>query len=483
MNLPSIHPVYKDYLAFLQAKAAQESLWRDDLRAFLLRVGDIENLDQALQCLHEAQRLRIVFIGGIEHNQDFRDEYQKLGLPLWGDFSAPPVAPALQYNLAEKLYNARHGDRDRPFVYLGDGAREIGAWLVNRCIADGFPALVGFSDPSFDALAKRYMDDAGITALAEDFLAATDMTNTRISVRPGIPDAPPVANDPEKARLYSRLTRRFSERVSSGDMFFTLTVIPTRKDAEIDDMDYDQYVRLFFEMCDQPWDAIDAAHRVLIDRLNAGKHLRFTNDDGTDVSMDIDGFTFCNSLIAKNVPGSEVFSAPRKDSVNGTIVAKGRFTAPGNDHGIIEDLTLTFKDGYLTDYAAASGLEHFEKAINMDDGARYVGEVGIGTNPYLKTHVANGLLVEKIGGSFHLALGRCYTMTDYEGDPVRVDNGNDSALHWDITTMLWGKQGRIELDGTAIMEDGKFVDPALDVLNRGWAAVDEGKRPQWWRGD
>src|SRR5690606_26445570 len=97
------------------------------------------------------------------------------------------------------------------------------------------------------------------------------------------------------------------------------------------------------------------------------------------------------------------------------------------------------------------------------------------------THVANGLLVEKIGGSFHLALGACYTMKEYAGKPVNVDNGNKSSLHWDVTTMLHGKGGRIYLDGKMIMDDGKFIGPQYDVLNRGWAAIEENKRPAYWK--
>jgi aminopeptidase len=93
----------------------------------------------------------------------------------------------------------------------------------------------------------------------------------------------------------------------------------------------------------------------------------------------------------------------------------------------------------------------------------------------------NILLVEKVGGSFHLALGNAYTFNEYAGNPVKVDNGNRSLDHWDITTMLIGKQGVIELDGKPIMKDGLFLDPKLDILNRGWAAIPEDKRPDYWK--
>jgi aminopeptidase len=95
----------------------------------------------------------------------------------------------------------------------------------------------------------------------------------------------------------------------------------------------------------------------------------------------------------------------------------------------------------------------------------------------LKRHVANGLLVEKISSSFHLALGEAYQITNYLGKEVHMNNGNDSLDHWDITTML----GNMYLDDTIVMKDGVFLDPELDVLNRGWNAVPVDERPEQWK--
>ena len=236
-----------------------------------------------------------------------------------------------------------------------------------------------------------------------------------------------------------------------------------------------------FEMCDQPWHYIDIAQQALIAELNAAKTLRFTNDDGTDISMDITDATFANSLVAKNVPGSEVFSAPRRDSVNGKIVAKGRFNPRDDRNAVIENLTMEFEQGRLVRWHADQGQEHFERAISIDEGAKFVGEIGIGTNPHLRRHVMNSLLVEKIGGSFHVALGGAYKYKEYMGTPVNVDNGNRSKLHWDITTLLYGKGGCMYIDDRKVMENGLFLNPTYDVFNRGWAAVPEAERPDYWK--
>jgi aminopeptidase len=350
--------------------------------------------------------------------------------------------------------------------------------LVEWCLRDRIPFYLEFDDPVFKALLINHADDNGLVRMAENFISRIDDFKKIIFVGAGLPDHTLIAPAPDRAKILGAAMAPYNKRRSSGEMFYTLTQIPTRKDSEIDQIPYDEYLTLFFEMCDQPWDKIGAAQAQLIAEFNAAKTVRITNSDGTDISMDIDGFTFANSLIAKNVPGSELFSAPRIDSTNGIIVAKGRFT---RGEQLMENITLHFRDGVLAEYKVETGQDIFEHIISVDDGARRIGELGIGTNPHLKRHVANGLLVEKIGGSFHIALGAAYTYTDYMGTPVRLDNGNTSALHWDITTMLYGKQGRIALDGRVVMNDGFWVDPRYDVLNRGWAAIPEAERPAYWR--
>jgi aminopeptidase len=491
MKLSDLHPVYQDKLDYLREKIQTSSLWQKDAAELLLHIDKREfTTDEMLGYLHDLKRVEQTFRAGLENNQDFRDEFESAGLLHWFDYSEPPVDDALQRSLADKLYNLDNPD-DVPNISIGDGSRKIGAWLVERCIENGHHVIAAIEDARFGNLVQKHADEDGIKALAADFLAQDKYVTKSIASRGGTPEGVEIIPKTENRQLFAKLSRPAGDRRSSGEVHFTLTEIPTRKDAEIDGMDYDDYIKLFFEMCDQPWgeDAhptknINAAHQELIGEFNAASTIRITNNDGTDVTMDLvdengENMTFANSIIARNVPGSEIFSAPRRDSVNGTVVAKGKFVTRFDE--IVEDLTLTFENGKLVDYDARAGKENFEKVINTDDGAMHVGELGIGTNPHLKRHVANGLLVEKIGGSFHLALGAAYTMTKYMGDPVRVDNGNRSAIHWDITTMLYGKEGKIYLDDRLVMDNGVWLDPKYDVLNRGWASIDKDDRPEYWK--
>ena len=318
------------------------------------------------------------------------------------------------------------------------------------------------ADPLFQRRLLHHCDATQVNVLADIATAPHRLCARRISMRTEQVQQPypdtPVEMDIQQA--YNKAVGAYTEMLRTK--FYTVTTLPTPKDAELDQLPYADYIDLFFRMCDVDWAQVDMAHQALIEQLNAGSILGMTNSDGTDVSMNIAGFTFCNSLVAKNVPGSEVFSAPHRDSVHGTVVGKGRYLFNGK---LIENITLRFEHGRVVKYSAEIGQDVLTEMIETDDGSHYVGEIGIGTNPVLRTHLVNGLLVEKIGGSFHLALGNCYKFKDYLGTPVNVDNGNTSAIHEDLTFMLYGKQGRMYLDGQLIMDDGRFLDPRLAVLN------------------
>lgn len=483
----NIAPYFTALSRRMEYCATRPSLFQQqagELAAALAQDGD---LDHALALAHRAERLSTIFNVGLADDKAFAQAFAATAMLSWSDYQEPPVDRALQDKLADQLYfQFTPAPTDGAYFLFGEKARYLGRRLVEKCLADNVPFDIqfeGMSDSNFGRLIYNHIDEAGLQALADDSIARYSRATKRISCNGVSTTETLIPYDSSKSARFAELTKSVSERIGSGELDFALTKIPTEKDAVKDNIPYPDYIRLFFELCDQPWDHIDRAHRVLIAILDQGDLLRFTSADGTDLSMsltDHDGrpFTFCNSLVARNVPGSEVFSAPRRDSVEGVMVAKGQFEfASGKT---IRDLTLHFEKGKLVRFEAADGAGFFQEFLDRDPGNFYTGEIGIGTNPHLKIHVINGLLVEKIGGSFHLALGRAYTQTSYAGLPVHIDNGNDSRDHWDVTAML-NNQGMMTLDGQVLMRDGKFTDPRLAVLNQGWAAVSVDERPQYWK--
>ena len=175
---------------------------------------------------------------------------------------------------------------------------------------------------------------------------------------------------------------------------------------------------------------------------------------GTDVSFSISGIPVLKSAGKFNIPDGEVFTAPVRDSVNGTVA----FNTPSLEDGVTyERVRFTFKNGRIIE-ADANEPERLQQKLDTDEGARYLGEFALGLNPRIDRPMKDTLFDEKIGGSLHLALGRAYE---------EADNGNRSGIHWDVVliqTAEWGG-GEVYFDDVLVRKDGLFVLPELEGLN------------------
>ncbi|MCX8032494.1 MAG: aminopeptidase [Thermoleophilia bacterium] len=175
---------------------------------------------------------------------------------------------------------------------------------------------------------------------------------------------------------------------------------------------------------------------------------------GTDLTFSIKGIPVLKAAGKNNIPDGEVYTAPVRESVNGTIL----FNTPCVEDGVTyERVRLTFKDGKVVD-ADANERQRLLQRLEADEGARYVGEFALGLNPRIDRPVRDVLYDEKIGGSLHLALGRAYD---------DADNGNRSGIHWDLVllqTADWGG-GELYFDDVLVRKDGLFVLPELVGLN------------------
>lgn len=291
------------------------------------------------------------------------------------------------------------------------------------------------------------------------------------------PENPEAMKDVPKELLaaysagYNEVHERRSKDLKDGGVNWCLFLWPTEYEAQKEKLPHEVYVHEYFEACNQPWRLIKEAQTKLKDILDHGKELVLVaNADDPDpekrtrLTMDIDGMTFCNSTIDKNYPGSEVFSAPVMTSVNGQLFAEGEYVY---DNFLMKDIFLRFENGKIVEATAREGNEGLQHILSQGEGARYLGEVALGTNRGLQRRFFNDLLNEKVGGSFHVALGHCYEYTEYGGEQVHVNNGNTSDRtpnHWDLT-ILMHKNGNVIVDGVVIQENGVFIDPDLAILN------------------
>ena len=191
--------------------------------------------------------------------------------------------------------------------------------------------------------------------------------------------------------------------------------------------------------------------RKLMERTNK---VRITGSN-TDLTFSIKGMKAIPCAGNYNIPDGEIFTAPVRNSVNGTIT----YNTPSPQRGtVFTNVSLTFKDGQIVEFKADQDLELLASIFDTDEGARYVGEFAIGVNPLITKPMGDILFDEKIAGSIHFTPGRCYD---------EAPNGNDSAIHWDlvlIQTEAFGG-GDIYFDDVLIRHNGRFMIPELEGLN------------------
>jgi aminopeptidase len=228
------------------------------------------------------------------------------------------------------------------------------------------------------------------------------------------------------------------------------TLWPTHAGAQQAGMslaDFEAFVEraLFLDQPDPvaSWGQLHDFQDTLIGRLRSARELRI-EAPGTDVRVEVKGRTWVNSDGKRNMPSGEVFTGPLETSANGRV----RFGVPSSPAGIdVAGVDLEFRDGLVVAAAAERGEEYLQRALATDEGARRLGEIGVGTNFGIDRAIGATLFDEKIGGTVHLALGRSYPETGGK---------NESALHWDLICDL-REGGRLTADGETVMQDGRFV--------------------------
>jgi aminopeptidase len=228
---------------------------------------------------------------------------------------------------------------------------------------------------------------------------------------------------------------------------WTGTLLPTPALAQQAGMatgDYAAFVSraLFLDRPDPvaAWRDLSGNQARLVKRLSAASEIRI-QAEGTDVRLGVAGRTWVNSDGRRNMPSGEVFTGPHERSANGTI----RFTVPTGPRGVtVTGVQLEFRDGEVVRASAERGDDYLQAALATDAGARYLGELGIGTNTGIDRATGHILLDEKMAGTVHLALGRSYPETG---------GTNDSALHWDLICDL-RQGGALSADGDALVRDG-----------------------------
>jgi aminopeptidase len=259
-----------------------------------------------------------------------------------------------------------------------------------------------------------------------------------------------------------QLSLRRRDRIARGELRWCGTLSPTNahaQDAEMSLADYEDFVfRACHVLDDDPvghWRAVAEQLSARAAELADVHELRIVGED-TELTAVVAGRQWRPAHGRQNMPDGEVYTSPVEDGVNGTI----RFGFPAVFGGReVDDVRLRFEDGRVVAVEAAGGQEYLEALLDMDDGARGVGELAFGLNYEIDRFTRNILFDEKIGGTIHLALGMGF---------ADLGGVNRSSLHLDLICDL-RREGEVYADGELVWRDGRFLhetDPGGSALVR-----------------
>jgi aminopeptidase len=256
----------------------------------------------------------------------------------------------------------------------------------------------------------------------------------------------------DRMALYSRITRPVLNYRVNKTRWCVLRW-PTPSMAQAAGMSTEAFEDLYFNVCTMDYGKMARAMAPLQKRMARADRVH-VKGPGTDLRFSIKGIGAKMCQGDRNIPDGEVFSCPVRNSINGTI----QFNTPTLYSGTrFENVCLEFKDGKVVN-AVSDNAKRLNEILDTDPGARYTGEFSLGFNPYILNPMCDILFDEKIAGSLHLTPGQAYE---------ECDNGNRSAVHWDMVLIQrpeWGG-GEIWFDDELIRKDGMFLPKDLKPLN------------------
>ncbi|MFC7072187.1 aminopeptidase [Halovenus rubra] len=292
---------------------------------------------------------------------------------------------------------------------------------------------------------RRALDIDDIT-MSDVSLAAMEEADVYIAIRADTNTNETSDIDPEKTAAMSKANQEILDiRLGKRWVGTQYPAAGNAQDAEMSTPNYEEFV---WDAVNKDWDAVREHQQQMVEILDPAKEVRLVSGEETDVTMSVAGNHTINDYAERNLPGGEVFTAPVPDSVDGEVVFDKPLMAQGRE---IQDVYLNFEDGKVVDHGAEKNEEVLTAVLNTDDGARYLGELGIGMNRDIDQFTYNMLFDEKMGDTVHMALGRAY-----DGTVGENNEQNQSAMHMDMIVDM-SEESRIEVDGEVVQRNGTFI--------------------------
>lgn len=359
--------------------------------------------------------------------------------------------------LAKNLvnYSMKVKQGDKVYVhYIGHDTEDLARAIIKEVYAAGGIPFPHFTSQRVQREMLLHCTKEQLELMAKIDGEEMDAMDCYVAVR-GTENAAELSDVPaEKMKLYEKYysTPVHHERRVKNTRWVVLRY-PNSAMAQLSNSSQEAFEDFYFDVCNLDYSKMGKAMESLVDYMNRTDKVRITGP-GTDLTFSIKDIPAIPCAGTCNIPDGEVYTAPVRDSVNGTL----NYNTPSLYQGFVyENVTLEFKDGKIVK-ATANDTERINQVFDTDEGARYIGEFAIGVNPYVLTPMKDILFDEKIMGSFHFTPGNCYD---------EAPNGNESSIHWDlvcIQTPEWGG-GEIYFDDVLIRKDGRFVVKELEALN------------------
>jgi len=343
---------------------------------------------------------------------------------------------------------------DTVAIQAGIVAEPLVKALYTRVVqAGGHPQLL-LSIPGADEALYRYGKDEQLKFVPPHIKLIYETYDCRIAILSDQNTKELSAIDPAKTVLRAQartgLMKTMMQRTAAGKFRWVVAPYPTyayAQDAEMSLADYEDFV---YGACmpdmDDPigyWKKIKTKQTKITNWLKPKSTVHVTGKD-TDLTLSIKGRKFISCHGDKNMPDGEVYTGPVENSAEGHVY----FSYPAIYNGReVTGVRLWFKKGKVVKATADKNEDFLNKTLDTDAGSRFLGEFAIGTNEGIQQFTREILFDEKIGGSFHMALGAGYPETGSK---------NESAIHWDMVCDL-RDGGQITVDDTLFYKNGKFV--------------------------
>lgn len=358
--------------------------------------------------------------------------------------------------LAETLvgYSVDVQPGENILVEMIGSERDLLNAIIEEIAKRGGNAFVELTDRRVQRVMLRNANREQIETWAQLDLERMKQMDGYIGIRAG-ENVNELSDVPEdKMKLYNSL---YSHPIHSEQRVkhtkWVVLRYPNASMSQLANTSTEAFEDFYFDVCTLDYAKMDKAQDALADLMRRTDKVRITGP-GTDLSFSIKDIGAIKCSGKRNIPDGEVYSAPVRDSVNGTI----SYNTPTLYNGVtFDNVKFRFENGKIVE-AESNNSSKLNEILDSDEGARYIGEFAIGFNPYILTPMKDILFDEKIAGSLHFTPGQAYE---------EADNGNRSSIHWDLVFIQRPEYGggEIYFDDVLIRKDGIFVLPELECLN------------------